>query len=71
MDHLTGGKWLKPVTNELHGNTGLILGLRSANERGLYKVTPSLIGWAQTYNQPCKISDRVVRKESPWTRADG
>ena len=28
--------------------TGLILGLRSANERRRYKVTPSLIGWAQT-----------------------
>ena len=32
--------------------TGLILGLRSANERQRYKVTPSLIGWAQTWNQP-------------------
>ena len=28
--------------------TGLILGLRKANERRRYKVTPSLIGWAQT-----------------------
>ena len=28
--------------------TGLILGLRPANERRRYKVTPSLIGWAQT-----------------------
>ena len=27
---------------------GLILGLRSANERRRYKVTPSLIGWAQS-----------------------
>ena len=27
---------------------GLILGLRPANERRCYKVTPSLIGWAQT-----------------------
>ena len=27
---------------------GLILGLRPANERCRYKVTPSLIGWAQT-----------------------
>ena len=25
---------------------GLILGVRSANERRHYKVTPSLIGWA-------------------------
>ena len=34
------------------GNTyklaGLILGLRQANERCRYKVTPSLIGWVQT-----------------------
>ena len=28
--------------------TGLIPGLRPANERRRYKVTPSLIGWAQT-----------------------
>ena len=28
--------------------TGMILGLRPANERRRYKVTPSLIGWAQT-----------------------
>ena len=33
--------------------SGLILGLRPANERRRYKVTPSLIGWAQTWNQPC------------------
>ena len=26
---------------------GLILGLRPANERCRYNVTPSLIGWAQ------------------------
>ena len=26
----------------------LIVGLRPANERRCYKVTPSLIGWAQT-----------------------
>ena len=29
-------------------NTGLILGLRPANERSCNKVTLSLIGWAQT-----------------------
>ena len=27
---------------------GLILGLRPANERRRYEVTPSLIGWART-----------------------
>ena len=26
----------------------LILGMRPANERRRYKITPSLIGWAQT-----------------------
>ena len=35
------------------GHWRLILGLRPANERRRYKVTPSLIGWAQTYNEPC------------------
>ena len=32
--------------------TGLILGLHPANETPRCKVMPSLIGWAQTYNQP-------------------
>ena len=31
---------------------GLILGLRPANKRYRYKVTPSHIGWVQAYNQP-------------------
>ena len=33
--------------------TGLILGLRPANERRRYKVTPSVIGWVQSQNQTC------------------
>ena len=33
-------------------NAGLILGLRPANERRRYTITPSLIGWAQTQNKP-------------------
>ena len=32
-------------------DAGPILGLHPANERRRYKVTPSLIGWAQTYNK--------------------
>ena len=32
--------------------SGLILGLRLANERRRYFVTPYPIGWVQTYNQP-------------------
>ena len=35
--------------------TGLILGLCPANERRRYKVTPSLIGWGHTWNQPWDI----------------
>ena len=38
---------------------GLILGLRSANERRRYTVTPSLIGWAQTLNQPWYLCTSV------------
>ena len=34
-------------------NAWLILGLRPANERRRYKVTPSLIGWGRTQNQQC------------------
>ena len=34
-------------------STWLIPGLCPANERRRYKVTPSLIGRAQTHNQPC------------------
>ena len=33
--------------------TGLIVGLRPANERRRYFVTTSFIGWAQTYSRPC------------------
>ena len=35
--------------------SGPILGLRPANERQRYFVTPSLIGWVQAQNQPCHI----------------
>ena len=30
-----------------------LIGLHPANESHRYKVTRSLIGWAQTWNQPC------------------
>ena len=43
---------------------GLILGLRPANERRRYKVTPSLIGWAQSYNQALLLSFRAVAIEA-------
>ena len=35
----------------------MILSLRPANEGRHYKVTPSLIGWAQTSNQLCILVD--------------
>ena len=49
----TGRIVLIPRTNKIEGKLavslpGLILGLHPANERRRYKVTPSLIGWAQT-----------------------
>ena len=34
--------------NQPHAIPWLILGLHAANQRRRYKVTPSLIGWAQT-----------------------
>ena len=43
---------------ELHTITALILGLRPANEKRRYFVTTSLIGWAQTWNQPCYHTGR-------------
>ena len=39
---------LKEAASEDYMKAGLILGLCPANERRHYKVTPSLIGWAQT-----------------------
>ena len=38
----------KQDTARRHNSTGLTLGWRPANEKHCYKVTPSLIGWAQT-----------------------
>ena len=40
--------WLKCKDDHIDKFTGLILGLRPANERRRYKVTTSLIGWTQT-----------------------
>ena len=54
----------------LWSNTGLILGLHPANERRRYKVTPSLIGWAQTYNQPRNSTYLYGRaSEERWRNA--
>ena len=35
--------------------SGIILCMRPANERWCYTVTPSLIGWAHTQNDPCHV----------------
>ena len=40
--------------------TGSILCLRPAKERRRYNVTPSLIWWAQTQNQPCFNISKTV-----------
>ena len=36
------------------GETGIILGMGSTNERRRYTVTPLLIGWAHTQNDTCE-----------------
>ena len=36
---------------------GIILCVRPANERRRYIVTPSLIGWAHTQNDPCILNN--------------
>ena len=38
----------KCTLSQIYANSGMILGLRPANERRRYKITPSLIGGAQT-----------------------
>ena len=43
MEHVT----LAGIIGTTQLSPGLILGLRPANERRHYFVTPSLIGWAQ------------------------
>ena len=48
-----------------HTNTGLILGLHPANERRRYFVTTSLIGWAQTKNQPWNSTSLVQFQSDP------
>ena len=48
------------VTRWLGSNTGLILGLCLANERGHYFVVTSLIGWAQSENQSCNMSSCLL-----------
>ena len=60
-------------TQELKPYTGLILGMHLANEKRRYKVTPSFIGWAQTWNQPWYSLLRITAKKelelrinSPW-----
>ena len=47
-----------------------ILGLHPPNKRRHYKVTPSLSGWTQTWNQPSRINRSmtyVVHLNRHWT----
>ena len=57
-------RWVPLSSDRTWGDTtpGLILGLHPANERQRYKVTPTLIGWVKTQNQPCIPS----RHASSW-----
>ena len=52
------------TAHSAHPYTELILGLCPTNERRRYKVTPSLIGWAQTLNHPWHITPRHQYKVS-------
>ena len=45
-------------------DTGLILGLRPANERRCYFVTTSLIGLAQSLNQSCDTYLLIIPNDS-------
>ena len=36
----------------MYDSAGIMLGMGSTNERGLYYVTPSLIGWTHTQIDP-------------------
>ena len=48
QDYEVAELWKSSSSAITFSRTGLVLGLRPANERRRYKVTPSLIGWAQT-----------------------
>ena len=52
MVAITATKWWCKVR--------LILRLHPANKRQCYVVTKSLVGWAPTQNQPCKV------RRTPW-----
>ena len=46
------------VRGALRHVAGIILGMGTANGRRRYYVTPSLIGWAHTQNDPCAVVDK-------------
>ena len=50
--------WKKSQIWMCHMRSGLIPRLHPANERRRYKVTTSVIGWAQIQNQPCEMTCR-------------
>ena len=50
---------------------GLILGLRPANERRRYKVTPSLIGWALQAAHNTKVTEPGTKVGSQLFSEEG
>ena len=54
------------VSHWLGANLESALGLHPTNERRRYKVMSSLIGWAQTWNQPCTIWIGVSGEGQLW-----
>ena len=75
------GRQNKAITGWLGGmclakecSSGLIPGLRPASERRCYFVTTSLIGWVQTWNQPCGLflsPENLIRMTSRDGQRDG
>ena len=74
--------WLRGLGYHVNlHNSGMILGLRPANERRRYFVTTSLIGWAQAWNHHPSISRAVIlvrlvvgphpARHQQYDRADG
>ena len=57
------------VSDSLGANLeSALLGLRPANERRRYKVTPTFIGCVQTYNQPCIFVSRWLNSKVAGAR---
>ena len=66
-------EWI-PIIIWSNTTSGIILYMRPGNERRCYIVTPYLIGWAHTQNDPCNICDNGLYMHQPccqeWTMSN-